>query len=53
MIDKLIDALAISGYQAVLLPYILTKEVHSVDAIICINLSEEDFKTACMFISSF
>lgn len=48
MIDKLIDALAISGYQAVLLPYILTKEVHSVDAIICINLSEEDFKTACM-----
>ena len=48
MIEKLVEALAISGYQTVLLPFILTKEVHNVDAIICINLSEEDFQTVCM-----
>lgn len=48
LLDKIVNGLALNGYQAVLLPNTFPKEVHSVDAIVCIGLSEDDFKTVCM-----
>lgn len=48
VLDKLVEALASSGYQTVLLPNVLTKEVHNLDAVICYDISEDDFKTACV-----
>ena len=42
VLDKLVEALASSGYQTVLLPNVLTKEVHNLDAVICYDISEDD-----------
>lgn len=47
LINKLVSTLALNGYQVVLLPNSYSKEVHCVDAIVCIGLSDEDFKIVC------
>ena len=47
LISKIVNGLALTGYQVVLLPNAYPKEVHNVDAIVCIGLAEEDFKTVC------
>ena len=44
VVDKIVSALALNGFQVVLLPSSYSKEVHCVDAIVCIGLSDEDFK---------
>ncbi len=46
-LNGIIDALALNGYRSVLLSNTVSKEIQFVDAIICLDFSEEDFATVC------
>lgn len=45
--SEIVEALALNGYHSILLAGSISKEVPFVDAIICIDFSEENFITVC------
>lgn len=46
-VSQVVEALALNGYHSIMLAGAISKEVQFVDAIICIDFSEDDFIVVC------
>lgn len=46
-LSNVIDALSLNGYHSILLSGTISKEIQFVDAIVCLDFSEDDFAIVC------